>query len=194
MKKILLIALMLLSIPLASCGKALNTMEKTNPVMMIKFEDYDPIVIELYYSDAPNTVKNIISLINQKYYDGAIFHRVIKDFMIQGGAGSGSACKISGEFSENGFTNNIKHVRGAISMARTSDPDSATSQFFIVHKTSSYLDGKYAAFGMLIDGFETLDAIANVETDYTDRPLTEIVIKTITIDLNGQTIDSPVCE
>ncbi len=193
MKKILLLMMTLLIIPLSSCGKELITLNDTNPIVTIKFNNYDPIVIELYYDVAPNTVRNFISLIEQNYYDGTLFHRVIEDFMIQGGAGSGSACKINGEFNSNGFTNELSHVRGVISMARTSDPNSATSQFFIVHAESPHLNGLYASFGMMIDGFDTLDAIAAVATDTNDRPLKDITIKSITVDLRGMTYSEPNC-
>lgn len=141
---------------------------------------------ELYPDIAPITVENFVSLINEKFYDGIIFHRVIKDFMIQGGdptgtGTSGSDKKIPGEFSSNGFENNLKHTRGVLSMARTMDPNSASSQFFIMHKDSPHLDGQYAAFGKIIEGLEVVDEIANTKTDYRDKPLVDQRIKTIEI-------------
>jgi peptidyl-prolyl cis-trans isomerase B (cyclophilin B) len=172
--------------------KGENTMQ--NAIVTIEVTGYsEPIVLELYYDKAPNTVRNFIKLVQEGYYDGLIFHRVIRDFMIQGGASSQPTCKIKGEFSDNQVTNDLKHVRGVISMARTTDPNSATSQFFIMHKTNDYLDGKYAAFGMMLSGWATLDAIAAVATNTSDRPRTDVVIKSITVDTKGTTYDQPVC-
>jgi peptidyl-prolyl cis-trans isomerase B (cyclophilin B) len=151
------------------------------------------MVLELYYDKAPNTVRNFIYLANSGFYSGSTFHRVIEDFMIQGGIGSTTACIIKGEFSSNGFSgNDISHIRGVISMARTSVKNSATSQFFIVHKKSTFLDGEYAAFGMLISGFTTLDGIASVNTS-SDKPVVDVVITSITVDTHGDTFDAPTC-
>lgn len=196
MKKTLFIILvMLLSFSLTSC-KGETTLDTTtggNPIVTITFDNYDPIVIELYPEVAPNTVNNFVNLVLDGYYDGLIFHRVIENFMIQGGQGTSLSCKLEGEFSSNGIANDLLHERGVISMARTSDKNSATSQFFIMHKTSTHLDGSYAAFGMMLSGFETLDAIASVATDYNDRPLTNVVMKTVTVDTKGVTYDKPTC-
>jgi peptidyl-prolyl cis-trans isomerase B (cyclophilin B) len=185
MRKLLVLLYLLGLTTLLACREDTQSMEQRNPVATIEVAGYDPMVVELYYDVAPNSVKNFIALANKGYYDGLIFHRVIKDFMIQGGGSTVSTCAIKGEFSANGHTNNISHVRGVISMARTSVKDSATSQFFIVHKDSAHLNGQYAAFGKLTSGFETLDAIAAVRTNFQDRPSTDIVITTITIDTFG---------
>ena len=148
-----------------------------NPVATITMESGDVIKIELYPEIAPNTVNNFIALANSGYYNGIIFHRVISGFMIQGGdpkglGVGGPGYTIKGEFAANGFKkNNLKHKRGVISMARTMMPNSAGSQFFIMHKNSPHLDGQYAGFGEVIEGIEVVDKIAGVETDYSDRPL-----------------------
>lgn len=153
----------------------------------IKVKGYGDIVLELYPNDAPNTVANFVSLAREGFYDGRIFHRVIKNFMIQGGSSDGlgfegSGKEIKGEFSANGFENNIKHKRGVISMARTMmSYDSASSQFFIMHETNSDLDGDYAAFGKVISGMEIVDKIAEVATNSDDKPLEDVVIETITV-------------
>ncbi len=140
---------------------------------------------ELYPEIAPKTVENFLKLIDENFYDGLIFHRVIKGFMIQGGDPQGTGAggpgyTIVGEFSSNGFENNLKHERGVLSMARAMDPNSAGSQFFIMHEDAPHLDGQYAAFGKLTDGFDTLDAIANVKTNWQDRPKEEQKIKSVT--------------
>ncbi len=160
------------------------------PVITIEMENGDKMVGELYPDVAPNTVNNFISLINKGYYDGIIFHRVISGFMIQGGCPDGSGAggpgySIKGEFSQNGFKNDLKHEPGVLSMARTMVPDSAGSQFFIMHRTSPHLDGAYAAFGRITEGMEVLNKIAGVQTDFRDRPLEEQKIKTITVDTKG---------
>ena len=139
---------------------------------------------ELYPEIAPATVENFVKLINEKFFDGIIFHRVIPGFMIQGGDPTGTGMggskeTIRGEFLANGFVNNLKHERGVLSMARTMDPNSASSQFFIMHETSPHLDGQYAAFGKLTKGIEVVDEIASVETDFRDKPLEPQTIKTI---------------
>lgn len=167
-----------------------------NPIVTIKMEDGSVMKVELYPEIAPNTVKNFISLINHNFYDGIIFHRVIPGFMIQGGCPEGTGMggpgyEIKGEFTDNGFQNDLKHTRGVLSMARTAIPDSAGSQFFIMHKDSPHLDGQYAAFGKVIEGIETVDAICSIPTDYMDRPLADQVIKTMTVDTFGVTYDEP---
>ena len=143
--------------------------------------------LELYPDTAPITVENFVSLAKSGFYDGLIFHRVIENFMIQGGdpngVGTGGSGKnIKGEFLANGVKNDLKHTRGVISMARAMHPDSASSQFFIMHKDAPHLDGNYAAFGKMTDGFEELDRIATIDTDYCDKPRKPQVIKTITIE------------
>ncbi|SHH50072.1 peptidylprolyl isomerase [Clostridium grantii] len=160
------------------------------PIVTIILNDDSQMTLELYPEIAPNTVNNFISLINKKYYDGIIFHRVIEGFMIQGGDPTGTGTggpgySIDGEFSSNKFQNDLKHTRGVISMARSGDPNSAGSQFFIMHEDYPSLDGEYAAFGKLIEGFEVLDRIATVEKDSKDKPIEDIVMKTISVDLNG---------
>lgn len=157
-----------------------------NPVITIEVEDYGIMKLELFPNVAENTVNNFINYVLENEYNGTIFHRVIKNFMIQGGAVRRPNSPIKGDFSNNGVENNLKHYRGVISMARTNEPNSATSQFFIVDMTSPHLDGLYAGFGGLISGFEVLDSIASVQTMYPiDRPLKDIVITKITVDLNG---------
>ncbi|MBQ7266567.1 MAG: peptidylprolyl isomerase [Firmicutes bacterium] len=165
-----------------------------NPVVTIKMTNGDIIKAELYPDKAPNTVNNFISLINKGFYNGLIFHRVIKGFMIQGGCPDGRGTGgpgygIKGEFSHNGFSNDIKHVKGVLSMARAMNPNSAGSQFFIMHETSPHLDGEYAAFGKVTEGIENVDKIASVATDYNDRPLEEQKIESISVECFG--VDYP---
>lgn len=171
---------------------------KSNPTATIKVKDYGTITVELYYDKAPNTVKNFISLANKGFYDGLTFHRIIDGFMIQGGCPNGNGTggpgySIKGEFAHNGYTqNDIRHVRGVISMGRRGgDMDSAGSQFFIVQKDSTYLDGDYAAFGMVTDGMDVVDKIASVSTDSYDKPLKTVTIESITIDTHGIAYDDP---
>ena len=152
----------------------------------IEMENGKKMTLELYPEYAPQTVENFVELANEHFYDGLIFHRVIKNFMIQGGdplgtGVGGSDKKIKGEFAANGVNNPLRHERGVISMARSQSPNSASSQFFIVHKDSPHLDGQYAAFGKVVDGIDVVDEIASVRTDYNDKPLKEQKIKTITI-------------
>lgn len=152
------------------------------------------ITAELYPEIAPNTVNNFISLINNGFYDGLIFHRVIKGFMIQGGdpdgvGTGGPGYSIKGEFAINGVENNLKHTAGVLSMARSMMPDSAGSQFFIMHKDAPHLDGQYAAFGKVTDGMDTVNAIAETETDYSDAPLEPQMIIKVTVDTDG--VDYP---
>ena len=163
----------------------------TNPVATIKMQGVEtPIVVELYPDAAPNTVANFISLANSGFYNGLTFHRVIPTFMIQGGCPLGNGTgdpgySIKGEFAQNNVVNNLAHTRGVISMARSSAPDSAGSQFFIMHADAPHLDCGYAAFGEVISGMETVDLIASTQTDYTDKPLVDQVIESITVDTKG---------
>lgn len=176
-----------------------NKTEETtmqNPVATITMKDGGVMKLELYPDVAPNTVKNFISLANAGFYDGLTFHRIIAGFMIQGGDPNGTGSggpgySIKGEFTSNGFKNDLKHKRGVISMARTMIPDSAGSQFFIMHADYPYLDGEYAAFGMLLEGFDVLDAIATVQTNRNDAPLTPVVIDTIRVDTFGVDYGEP---
>ncbi len=161
-----------------------------NPVVTITMMNGDKMVAELYPEIAPISVNNFISLINKGYYDGLIFHRVISGFMIQGGCPDGTGMggpgyTIKGEFAQNGFENNLKHTEGVLSMARAMHPDSAGSQFFIMHKTAPHLDGAYAAFGKIIEGMDVVNAIAETATDWNDRPLEEQKIKSMTVDTFG---------
>ena len=161
-----------------------------NPVVTITMMNGDKMVAELYPEIAPISVNNFISLINKGYYDGLIFHRVISGFMIQGGCPDGTGMggpgyTIKGEFAQNGFENNLKHTEGVLSMARAMHPDSAGSQFFIMHETSPHLDGAYAAFGKIIEGMDVVNAIAETATDWNDRPLEEQKIKSMTVDTFG---------
>lgn len=165
-----------------------------NPIVTFTMENGDIIKAELYPDVAPISVNNFISLINQNFYDGLIFHRVIKGFMIQGGDPEGTGMggpdySIRGEFAQNGYPNDLKHTEGVLSMARSMHPDSAGSQFFIMHKTSPHLDGAYAAFGKVIEGMENVNKIAETPTDYSDRPLEDQRIKTVTVDTFG--VDYP---
>lgn len=171
------------------------------PNVTITMESGEEIHLELYPAIAPNTVANFVSLAESGYYDGLIFHRVIAGFMIQGGDPNGDGTggpgySIKGEFSANGVKNDLKHERGVISMARSSDMNSAGSQFFIMHATSSYLDGQYAAFGRVTDdeSMAVVDAIATTKTDSNDKPLSEWRIKTITVDTHGVTYEPAIIE
>ncbi len=167
-----------------------------NPIVTFTMENGDIIKAELYPEIAPVSVNNFISLINQNFYDGLIFHRVIKGFMIQGGDPEGTGMggpgySIRGEFAQNGFTNDLKHTEGVLSMARSMDPNSAGSQFFIMHKTSPHLDGAYAAFGKVIEGMEHVNKIAETATDYADRPLEDQRLKTVTVETFGVEYPEP---
>ncbi|MCI9138263.1 peptidylprolyl isomerase [bacterium 1XD42-8] len=167
-----------------------------NPVVTIQMEDKSIIKAELFPEIAPNTVNNFIHLIQQKYYDGLIFHRVIQGFMIQGGCPEGSGMGgpgygIKGEFSQNGVENELAHTEGVLSMARSSLPDSAGSQFFIMHKASPHLDGSYAAFGKVIEGMEVVNRIAETKTDYSDRPMENQVMEQVTVDTFGVEYPEP---
>ena len=212
-KTILLIIIMLLTLTLVGCGNKkeekkenkkevekvvkeeinegeiegykFKVVDKETDRVKIQMENGDIMLIVLSNSKTPITIKNFKKLVKEKYYDGLIFHRVIKDFMIQGGDitgtgfGSGEEKTIKGEFSSNGVENTLKHTRGVISMARSGDPNSASTQFFIIHKDSPHLDGDYAAFGKVFAGMKVVDKIAEVETDEDDRPLKEQKIKSI---------------
>ncbi|WP_338473065.1 peptidylprolyl isomerase [Niallia sp. XMNu-256] len=160
------------------------------PVVTITMENDEKIVIELDPSAAPNTVANFVSLVEKGFYDGLIFHRVIPDFMIQGGdpegnGTGGAGYTIEGEFSENGIENHLNHERGVISMARSNDPNSASSQFFITVKEAPHLNGQYAAFGKVIEGMEVVDEIVSVERDRSDKPLKDQKMKSVTVDTKG---------
>ena len=167
-----------------------------NPVVTIIMENGDVMKAELYPEVAPNTVNNFISLVKKGYYDGLIFHRVIRGFMIQGGCPQGTGrggpgYSIKGEFSQNGFKNDLKHTEGVLSMARSMMPNSAGSQFFIMHKDAPHLDGAYAAFGKVTEGMDVVNKIAEERTDYSDRPLKTQKIKSMTVDTFGVEYPEP---
>lgn len=167
-----------------------------NPIVTITMENGDVMKAELYPEIAPVSVNNFISLINKNFYDGLIFHRVIRGFMIQGGCPDGTGMggpgyTIPGEFAQNGFANNLKHTEGVLSMARAMHPDSAGSQFFIMHKASPHLDGAYAAFGKLIEGMDVVNKIADEYTDYADRPMADQRIKSMTVETFGVEYPEP---
>jgi peptidyl-prolyl cis-trans isomerase B (cyclophilin B) len=166
------------------------------PIVTFEFENGDVIKAELYPEIAPITVNNFISLINKNFYDGKIFHRVIEGFMIQGGCPNGNGMggpgySIKGEFSGNGFKNDLKHDAGVLSMARSMSPNSAGSQFFVMHKRSPHLDGQYAAFGKVIEGMDVVNKIAQTKTDRSDRPVQEVKLKQVTVDTFGETYPEP---
>ena len=176
------VMLLVLSMILTLCGCE----KEENPMVEIEMENGGIMRLELYPDIAPITVKNFLDLVNDGFYDGLIFHRVINNFMIQGGDPTGTGMggsenTIKGEFAQNGVKNDLSHTRGVISMARSQSYDSASSQFFIVHQDSTYLDGSYAAFGKMVDGYDVLDEIATTPTDSSDKPLTDQVIKTIRV-------------
>lgn len=167
-----------------------------NPVVTITMENGDVMKAELYPEIAPNTVNNFISLVKKGYYNGLIFHRVISGFMIQGGCPDGTGMggpgySIKGEFSQNGVTNELKHTEGVLSMARAMNPNSAGSQFFIMHKESPHLDGGYAAFGKVIEGMDVVNKIAEVRTDYSDRPMKAQKIQSMTVETFGEEYPEP---
>ena len=167
-----------------------------NPIVTFTMENGDVMKAELYPEIAPNTVNNFVNLVQKGFYDGLIFHRVIAGFMIQGGDPEGTGMggpgySIKGEFASNGFKNDLKHTRGVLSMARSMRPDSAGSQFFIMHQNAPHLDGDYAAFGKLIEGEDVLDKIAGVDTDYSDRPRKPQVMKTVTVETFGEEYPEP---
>ena len=165
-----------------------------NPIITFEMENGDIMKAELYPEIAPNTVRNFISLVSSGFYDGLIFHRVINGFMIQGGDPEGTGMggpgySIKGEFAQNGFANDLRHSAGVLSMARSMMPDSAGSQFFIMHKAAPHLDGAYAAFGKITEGMDVVNKIADTDTDYSDRPLDEQKIQSMTVDTFG--VDYP---
>ncbi len=167
-----------------------------NPIVTFEMANGDIMKAELYPEIAPNTVNNFISLVNKGYYSGLIFHRVIRGFMIQGGCPNGNGMggpgySIHGEFSQNNFKNDLKHEPGVLSMARSMSPNSAGSQFFLMHQTSPHLDGAYAGFGKVIEGLDIVNKIAEVSTDYSDRPLEEQRIASVTVDTFGETYPEP---
>lgn len=167
-----------------------------NPIVTFEMENGAIIKAELYPECAPNTVKNFVSLINKGFYDGKIFHRVIKGFMLQGGCPQGTGTggpgySIKGEFSKNGFNNELKHDRGVLSMARSAMPNSAGSQFFVMHAKAPHLDGSYAAFGKVTEGLDIVDTIADTQTDMRDKPLKDQKIKKVTVDTFGEEYSEP---
>lgn len=167
-----------------------------NPIITFEMENGDIMKAELYPQVAPNTVNNFISLVNKGFYDGLIFHRVINGFMIQGGDPEGTGMGgpgygIKGEFAQNGFANDLKHTAGVLSMARSMMPNSAGSQFFIMHKDAPHLDGAYASFGKIIEGMDVVNKIAEVATDYSDRPMEDQRMKTVTVETFGVDYDEP---
>lgn len=171
-------------------------MTNQNPIVTIQMQSGETIKIELYPDIAPNTVNNFISLVNSGFYNGLTFHRIIPGFMIQGGDPEGTGMGgpgygIKGEFKQNGFDNNLAHTAGVISMARSQMPNSAGSQFFIMHKDAPHLDGSYAAFGKVTEGLAQVDKIANTPTDYSDMPLEPVVMNTVTVDCFGKTYNEP---
>ena len=173
-----------------------NVSQENLPTATISIKDFGDVEVELYPNIAPNTVNNFISLANNGFYDGTTFHRVIKDFMIQGGDPDGNGTggpgySIKGEFTNNGFQNNLAHTEGVISMARSYMPDSAGSQFFIMTSTSPHLDGEYAAFGKVTDGMDVVREIENTETDSSDMPVNTVTIESVKVDTKGITYDSP---
>ncbi|NLK27531.1 MAG: peptidylprolyl isomerase [Clostridiales bacterium] len=171
-------------------------MAEKNPIITFEMQNGDIIKVELYPDVAPNTVNNFISLVSKGFYDGLTFHRVIRGFMIQGGDPDGNGMggpgySIKGEFTYNNFKNDLKHEAGVISMARSQHPNSAGSQFFIMHKDSPHLDGSYAAFGRVIEGMDVVNKIAEVKTDYADMPLEPQIMKKVTVDTFDKTYDEP---
>lgn len=167
-----------------------------NPIVTIEMENNQKITIELYPEIAPNTVNNFISLVQKGFYNGLKFHRVIENFMIQGGDPEGTGMggpgySIKGEFARNNIENELKHERGVISMARSNHPDSAGSQFFIMHMNAPHLDGSYAAFGKVTSGMDEVDRIATVRKDVRDKPLKDEIMRRVTVDLNGYTFKEP---
>lgn len=212
MKKIYQMTLLtMLTVILAACGKETTDNEEQesaadyaaeiteNPVVTITMENDEKIVVELEPKTAPNTVANFISLVEDGFYDGLIFHRVIPGFMIQGGDPDGTGMGgpdygIKGEFTSNGFDNTLTHERGVISMARSQDPDSAGSQFFIMTEQATYLDGDYAAFGKVIEGMDAVDQIVEAERGNNDKPLEDQKMKTVEVDTKGFDYPEPVVQ
>ena len=200
-KKLFIGAITVALLSLVGCSSN-NKENNTNisqgnlPTATISIKDFGDVEVELYPNIAPNTVNNFISLANDGFYDGTTFHRVIKDFMIQGGDPDGNGTggpgySIKGEFTNNGFQNDLAHTEGVISMARSSLPDSAGSQFFIMTSTSPHLDGEYAAFGKVTDGMDVVREIENTETNSNDMPVNTVTIESVKVDTKGITYDSP---
>ena len=172
--------------------EGLTTTDTPTDYVLIEVADHGSILLRLFPNVAPDSVENFKRLVEKKFYDGTIFHRVIENFMIQGGDSEAADKEptVKGEFTSNGFTNNLLHLRGVLSMARTSVPDSASTQFFICHKTSAHLDGDYAAFGYVVYGMDTVDSIAKVGTDASDKPKTDVVMTSVRFaDVSGVTFD-----
>jgi len=173
-----------------------NFSKETNPIVTIEMETGEVMKLELYPDVAPESVNNFVSLVQASFYNGLIFHRVIRGFMIQGGDPNGTGMggpgySIKGEFAENGVENNLLHTRGVLSFARSAMPNSAGSQFFIMHQDHPSLDGKYAAFGQLVEGIEVVDMIANSECNHNDRPVSEMKMKSVTVDTKGVVYPAP---
>lgn len=203
-KRIMCLALSatMLSSVLGGCGAPANEstdpldyLNDTNPVVIMTVKDYGTMTLQLFPEVAPESVNNFISLIKKGFYDGTTFHRIISGFMIQGGDPDGNGTggpgyHIKGEFSQNGVENNVSHVRGVLSMARTPVPDSAGSQFFICHRPAPHLDGSYAAFGYLTEGGDVLDAIANTKVNGSS-PVEDVVIESVTVDTKGVEYPEP---
>lgn len=196
MKKIILLVIILMLTVVGCSGEPTEDLSDLpyysylnddNPVVTINIKDRGKIRIQLFPEVAENTVNNFIKYIEDGDYENSSFHRVIEDFMIQGGKVDNPNCPIRGEFASNGYDNNLSHYRGVISMARTHIKNSATSQFFIVHKNTFSLDGNYASFGGLISGFDILDDLAKVKTNLSEAPIEDIIIESITVDLNTYT-------
>ncbi len=206
MRKLMIVFIITLGVFLVSCKKEVNNddnkeedlpseelkslpyydyLNKNNPLVTIKVQGYGEMVLELFPEVASVSVDNFLNYVLDEAYTNSSFHRIIEGFMIQGGIVENINPPIIGEFNSNGVTNDLKHYRGVISMARNVFPNSATSQFFVVHKNSHFLDGEYAAFGGLIKGFDVLDKIANVSTNKNDAPLNKIIIEKISVDLRG---------
>lgn len=201
-KKIFLSSILVLTLSLVGCSSKPKVNDETRtppkelPVATIVVKDFGTIEAELYPHIAPNTVNNFISLANSGFYNGLTFHRVIKDFMIQGGDPQGNGMggpgySIAGEFTDNGFKNDLAHTEGVLSMARTQDKDSAGSQFFIVTKDAPHLDGQYASFGKVIKGMDVVHKIENVQTDANDKPVNNVVIESIKVDTKGVDYKAP---
>lgn len=199
-KKGILASLLAGALALVGCSNntvdEVRTPPKELPVATIVFKDYGTVEAELYPHIAPNTVNNFISLANSGFYDNLTFHRIIKDFMIQGGDPEGTGMggpgySIKGEFTKNKFKNDLKHTEGVLSMARSQNKDSAGSQFFIMTKDIPSLDGQYASFGKVISGMDIIHEIENVETDVNDKPVKDVVIESIKVDTKGEKYDEP---
>ena len=201
-KNLLLMTILSISLMLAGCAGPNNNgaahMQvqalQNHPIVTMNIKDYGTVTLELYPEKAPNTVNSFVTLANSGFYDGLTFHRIIEGFMIQGGDPEGTGVggpgySIPGEFASNGYTeNDLKHTKGVISMARSQHPDSAGSQFFIMSADSPHLDNEYAAFGEVTSGIEIIEAIEKVETNSMDKPLKDVVIESITVDTNGESV------